>query len=159
VDLNFSYRTAPASWGTLGFTLNNSFLFKYDEITPTATGTAKAKRAGTERGSPDQAFPKHKAIGIVDWNGMGFGLTLTGRYIKHVVESQNGKTLGTRIYTDIQGRWSPHFWDDRIGVALGVNNLFGLNPPGCISCGLNNMDPGTYDVPGRYYYARVGVKY
>jgi iron complex outermembrane receptor protein len=39
-----------------------------------------------------------------------------------------------------------------------VNNLFDKDPPGCISCGLNNMDPTTYDVPGRYYYARVSVK-
>jgi iron complex outermembrane receptor protein len=159
LDVNLSYHTAPASWGSLGFTLNNSFLFKYDEITPTATGTATAKREGTERGSPDQAFPKHKAIGTIDWNGYGFGLTLTGRYIKGVTESQNGNHLGTRLYTDIQGRWDPHFWGDRLGFALGVNNLFGLNPPGCISCGLNNMDPTTYDIPGRYYYARIGVKY
>jgi iron complex outermembrane receptor protein len=159
LDVNLSYHTAPASWGSLGFTFNNSFLFKFDEVTPTATGTRTDKREGTERGSPDQAFPKHKAIGTIDWNGYGFGLTLTGRYIKSVVESQNGKTLGSRLYTDIQGRWDPHFWGDRLGFAVGVNNLFGLNPPGCISCGLNNMDPTTYDVPGRYYYARIGVRY
>ena len=159
LDVNLAYRTAPASWGTLGFTLNNSFLFKFDEITPTAAGTTKAERAGTERGNPDQAYPKHKAIGTIDWNGMGFGLTLTGRYIKGVTESQNGNEMGSRLYTDIQGRWNPHFWDNRIEVALGANNLFNLNPPGCISCGLNNMDPTTYDVPGRYYYARVGLRF
>jgi iron complex outermembrane receptor protein len=39
-----------------------------------------------------------------------------------------------------------------------VNNLFDKDPPGCISCGLNNFDPGTYDVPGRYLYARATVK-
>jgi len=161
LDVNFAYRTPQMSWGTLSFAWNNAFLFKFDEITPTATGTATAKRAGTERGSPDQAFPKYKSIGIIDWNGMGFGLTLTGRYIQHVVEPQSvgGKTLGSRLYGDIQGRWTPGFWGERIGLALGVNNVFGSNPPGCISCGLNNMDPTTYDIPGRYYYARIGVKY
>ncbi len=159
LDVNLAYHTAPASWGTLGFTFNNSFLFKFDEITPTATGTTTAKRAGTERGSPDQAYPKHKAIGTIDWNGYGFGLTLTGRYIKAVTESQNGNGLGSRLYTDVQGRWNPHFWDSRIDLALGVNNLFNLNPPGCISCGLNNMDPTTYDIPGRYYYARLSLRF
>jgi iron complex outermembrane receptor protein len=47
---------------------------------------------------------------------------------------------------------------DRFGFALGVNNLFDKDPPGCISCGLNNYDPSTYDVPGRYYYARATIR-
>ena len=163
VDLNLSYRTAPASWGTLSFTLNNAFLFKFDEITPTATGTANAKRAGTERGNPDQAYPKHKAIGIVDWNGNMFGATLTGRYIKSVTEFPDGPDapgheLDSRLYVDTQLRFTPHWMNDGVGFAIGVNNLFDKDPPGCITCGLNNMDPTTYDIPGRYYYARVSVK-
>ena len=48
--------------------------------------------------------------------------------------------------------------NDGVGFAIGVNNLFDKDPPGCITCGLNNMDPTTYDIPGRYYYARVSVK-
>jgi len=27
-----------------------------------------------------------------------------------------------------------------------------------ISCGLNNFNPTTYDVPGRYLYARATIK-
>jgi iron complex outermembrane receptor protein len=159
VDLNIAYRTAKADWGSLGFTLNNTFLKNYDVIVPAAGGTSKISREGTEQGSPDQAFPKHKAIGIVDWDGGQFGLSLTGRYISSVRESQaaNNK-LDSRFYTDIQGRWMPTF-TPTLEFAVGVNNLFDKDPPGCISCGLNNMDPGTYDVPGRYYYARIGVKY
>jgi iron complex outermembrane receptor protein len=163
MDLNIAYRTAPASWGTLGFTLNNSFLFNYDLIVPSGDGTRKISREGTEQGSPDQAFPKHKAIGILDWNGMGFGLTLTGRYIKGVNEYPDGRDndprhLSSRFYTDIQGRWSPSFMDNLLELALGVNNLFDKDPPGCITCATNNFDPNMYDVPGRYYYARIGVK-
>jgi iron complex outermembrane receptor protein len=36
-----------------------------------------------------------------------------------------------------------------------VNNLFGERPPDCFTCGLNNIDPTTYDVPGRFFYARA----
>ena len=158
LDLNFAYRTRPASWGTLGFTLNNSFLFNFDVIVPTAEGTETISREGTEQGSPDQAFPKHKAIGIVDWTGRMFGATLTGRYIKSVTESQNGNKLNSRLYVDGQLRFTPSWLSDGLGFAIGVNNLFDKDPPGCISCGLNNFDPTTYDVPGRYYYARVSVK-
>jgi iron complex outermembrane receptor protein len=158
LDLNLSYRTRPAAWGTLNFTLNNSFLFNYDVLEPTATGVGKTSLGGKERGSPDQAFPKHKAIGIVDWNNARFGATLTGRYIKSVIEDQNGNRMNSRLYVDAQARFTPSWFADGLGFAIGVNNLFDKDPPGCISCGLNNMDPTTYDVPGRYYYARVSVK-
>ena len=163
LDLNFAYRTRPASWGTLGFTFNNSFLFNYDVVVPTATGRQTISREGTEQGSPDQAFPKHKAIGIVDWAGKRFGATLTGRYIKSVVEFPDGpdnppSRMDSRLYVDAQLRFTPPWLSDGVGFALGVNNLFDKDPPGCSTCGLNNMDPTTYDVPGRYYYARVSIK-
>jgi len=158
LDVNLAYRTAPAGWGTLGFTLNNAFLFNYDIVVPTATGSAVISREGTEQGSPDQAFPKHKAIAIFDWDGRDIGLSITERYIKSVVESQNGNRLNARWYTDLQLRFHARSFADRFGFAIGVNNLFDKDPPGCISCGLNNFDPTTYDVPGRYLYARASVK-
>ena len=159
MDLNFSYRTARASWGTLGFTLNNAFLFNYDVIVPTATGTEVISREGTEQGSPDQAFPRHKAIGIVDWVGNRFGATLTGRYISAVEESEaDDNRMNSRLYVDTQLRFTPAWMSERLGFAIGINNLFDKDPPGCISCGLNNFDPTTYDVPGRYYYARASIK-
>ena len=157
LDVNFSYRTAPAGWGTLGFTFNNTFLFNFDVIVPASDGKLKISREGTEQGSPDQAFPKHKAIAILDWNKDWFGATLTGRYIKSVKETQaNNNKLNSRFYTDVQLRTQV---GDLFGFALGINNLFDKDPPGCISCGLNNFDPGTYDVPGRYLYARITAKY
>jgi iron complex outermembrane receptor protein len=159
LDVNFSYRTGKMDWGTLGFTFNNTFLFNYDVIVPTATGTNKISREGTEQGSPDQAFPKHKAIGIIDWDGTNFGFSLTGRYIKGVKETEAVNKLGSRFYTDLQLRWFAPSFADHFGFAVGVNNLFDKDPPGCISCGLNNFDPGTYDVPGRYLYARATIKY
>ena len=44
------------------------------------------------------------------------------------------------------------------GFAVGVNNIFKTKAPGCVTCDINNFDPTVYDVPGRYYYARVSVK-
>ena len=41
---------------------------------------------------------------------------------------------------------------------MGVNNMFD-GAPGCNTCDLNNFDPTAYDIPGRFYYARVGVKW
>ncbi|RST31163.1 TonB-dependent receptor [Sphingomonas ginkgonis] len=158
LDVNFTYRSAPGPLGSFGVTLNNNFLFKYRVSVPALGGSTTIKREGTEQGSPDQAFPKWKGIGILDWNLKGFGASLTGRYIRHVTESQNGNRLGDRFYTDAQLRWEPEAFGQQFGFAFGVNNLFDKDPPGCISCGLNNYDPTTYDIPGRYFYLRATVK-
>jgi iron complex outermembrane receptor protein len=58
----------------------------------------------------------------------------------------------------MQLRWQSPSFAGNFGFALGVANLFDMDPPGCIRCGLNNFDPTTYDVPGRYLYARASVK-
>jgi iron complex outermembrane receptor protein len=95
---------------------------------------------------------------MLDWDRAEFGATLTGRYISSVTESQNDNKLNERLYVDAQVRWSPDFVDENFDVAVGVNNLFDKDPPGCISCALNNYDPNTYDVPGQYFYLRVSYK-
>ena len=144
--------------GTFNFTWNNTFLKNYDVIVPVTGGTQVISREGAEQGSPAQGFPKWKAIGIVDWDGDAFGATLAGRYVHRILET-DGNTLGSKFYTDLQLRWSPPILDRRFSLAVGANNLFNVKAPGCNTCDLNNLDPSVYDVPGRYYYVRLGVKY
>jgi len=159
LDLNLAYKTDETAIGKFGFTWNNSFLFNYDVFVPVVDGTQKISREGTEQGSPDQAFPKWKAVGIVDWDIKNIGASVIGRYISSVKESEAGDNkLGSRLYIDTQLRFNSPDFAKNFGFALGVNNLFDKDPPGCISCGLNNYDPTTYDVPGRYFYARATVK-
>jgi iron complex outermembrane receptor protein len=80
---------------------------------------------------------------------------LTGRYISGVTEG-DGNRLNHRFYTDIQLRWT--LGDSGFGFAIGANNLFNVDPPQCGTCGLNNMDPTTYDVPGTFFYARATLR-
>jgi iron complex outermembrane recepter protein len=164
IDLNLAYRTLRTSAGTFGFTWNNTFLRNWDLLLPVSGGTQTVSREGTEVGSPSQAYPKWKSIGIIDWDGGQFGATLTGRYIKSVEESSGapGTTgphdLGDKFYTDLQLRaWAPGL-TDRLGFAFGVNNLFNVKAPACFTCDVNGFDPTTYDTPGRYFYFRMSVK-
>jgi iron complex outermembrane receptor protein len=162
IDLNLAYRRPLAGAGTLGLTWNNTFLKLYNVTTPTGTGTQLEKRAGEETGSPSQGYPKWKSIGSIDWDGFGFGATVTGRYVSKLHEILNNESpLKATFYTDAQLRWSPKFnlFVHDIQLAVGVNNLFNVKTPGCVSCDTNNMDPTVYDTPGRYYYARIGLKY
>ena len=78
-------------------------------------------RRGTERGSPDQAYPKFKANTTLDWTLGSFNASVTGRYIQHVTESGSTpfggitgnltNVLGSRFYVDAQVNWSPPILD------------------------------------------------
>lgn len=153
VDLSLIYRGGTGPAGQLNLTWTSTFLFNYHVTVPATNGTTRIDREGTEQGSPDQAFPKFKSTGIIDWNLNQIGVSLTGRYIGGVTEA-NGNRLNARFYTDIQLRWTPG-WLNGLGFAIGANNVFNSDPPACFSCGLNNMDPTTYDVPGTFFYGRV----
>jgi iron complex outermembrane receptor protein len=162
IDLNLAYTRRLANMGNLGLTWNNTFLDKFDIASPTDTGNVVTHQAGVETGTPTHAFPKWKSIGTIDWNGFGFGATLTGRYISHITEvTLNNHQIKSIFYTDAQLRWTPkfNFILHDVEFAVGANNLFNIKTPGCESCDVSsNFDP-IYDTPGRYYYARIGVKY
>ena len=157
IDLNIAYRFPRFQIGQFNFTWNNTFLSNYDVLVPTTDGELVIHREGTELGSPSQAFPKYKSIGILDWNLDSVGATLTGRYISSLVEA-DGNHMDARLYNDFQARWTPGFFQERFGVAVGVNNFMNVKAPGCFTCDINNFDPSAYDLPGRYYYGRISVK-
>ncbi len=157
IDLNLAYRTLETGVGRFGFTWNNTFLTDFDLILPTSDGTETISREGTEVGSPSQAYPKWKSIGVVDWDGRDLGASITGRYIKSVREG-DGNKIKSMFYTDLQLRFSSPSFAEHGGLALGVNNLFDVKAPACFTCDVNGFDPTTYDIPGRYMYARATIK-
>jgi iron complex outermembrane recepter protein len=134
-------------------------LLEFTELQPTSTGLQPITREGTERGSPDQAFPRTKSNTMFDWDKGEFGATASVRYISAVQESGAANRLDSRTYLDAQVRWTPTFLaNGGLRIALGVNNLLDKDPPGCITCGLNNYDPNAYDAPGRFMYLRLSYK-
>ena len=158
IDFNVAYKSPKTAVGTFGLTWNNTFLRNFDILVPTAEGVQVISREGTEVGSPSQAFPKWKSVGIIDWDVANFGASLTGRYIKSVRETNAVNKIKSMFYTDLQVRFHAPSFSDNFGFALGVNNLFDVKAPACFGCDVNGFDPTTYDVPGRYLYARATVK-
>lgn len=159
IDVNFIWTSPEWSVGTFGARWYTTRLLEFTEFVPTSGGLAAVEREGTERGSPDQAYPKTKSTLMLDWDKADFGATLTGRYLSKVQEAGDPNKLEARLYVDAQLRWSPRFLDEGLGVAVGVNNLFDKDPPGCVTCGLNNYDPNAYDAPGRFMYLRLSYKH
>ncbi len=157
VDLTINYRSPKTSAGAFGVSLNATWLTKY--VLSASNGFVVIDRRGTERGSPDQAFPKFKGNGTIDWSLGDVAASFTGRYIDSVVEVDgSGNTLHSRFYGDVQLSYSPSAFDRRVTLTLGVNNVFNQDPPACFSCSVNNYDPTTYDVPGQFGYIRLSYK-
>ena len=159
LDATLNLRTGASGGSSFGFTLAANFLFQYDEGVPATNGTTTTSYLGFERGSPDQAYPKFKASGTVDWRVGPVKALVTGRYIGPVTEIQDTtKNLNSRFYTDFQLQLTPNMFDSRVTLTLGMNNAFDVSPPACFSCSLNNYDPTSYDVPGRFGYVRLSYK-
>ncbi|MGE3930170.1 MAG: TonB-dependent receptor [Hyphomonadaceae bacterium] len=159
VDVTVDWRFPETSIGTFGLRSSTAFLIEYNELLPASGGLVSIPREGTERGNPDQAYPEIKSTLTLNWDYLEWGASLTARYISEVDEPVGvNNTLSSITYLDAQARWTPAMFDDRVTIALGVNNLADEDPPGCFSCGLNNFDPTTYDPPGRFGYLRIAYR-
>lgn len=157
-DLTLSYRSPDTGAGVFGLSLNGNYLREYSETVPAAVGSTTTQYRGRTRGFPDQSYPKFKGTGVIDWQGGDFGASFTGRYIDAVREFDD-KKLNSRIYSDIQLTFAPSFIaDKKLAFAIGVNNVFNVDPPACFSCTGPNYDPQTYDVPGQFGYLRISYK-
>ena len=154
VDFNISWTSPDWSFGQFSVASFTSHLLEYTD----GATTPAVSREGTERGSPSQAFPEWKSTTSLNWELAGFGATLTNRYTSSLIETANGGTeMDAYSPWDIQVRWAPEFAHGG-EFALGVNNMFEEDTPGCFSCDVNNMDPSVHDVPGRFGYFRVSFK-
>lgn len=156
IDVNLSYRGFDIGAGRLGFNWNNTFLLNYDVLVPGPTGTDLLSREGTQVGSPAQGFPKWKSVGSINFDGPSFGASVTGRYVSKLTET-GGNVLDSVFYTDLQLRFLVG-QEDEFGFALGVNNLFDVSTPGCITCESNNFSQAMHDIPGRYFYVRANFR-
>jgi len=155
IDATFNYRSPNFGGGSAGLVFNAAWLLTYDVIPPSDLNAPTLEYAGTERGSPDQAYPKFKFNATIDWSSDAWGLSFTGRYISEVDERDGVHTMGDVFYGDIQAYFAPSWMNHRWRLTAGVNNLFDRDPPPCFTCDSANFDPTTYDIPGQFWYARL----
>ncbi len=155
IDVAANFRTPKSGAGSFGLSLNGNFLLKYSETFPATVGFSTTDYRGQTRGFPDQSYPRFKGNGTLDWAMDAFTASFTGRYINAVREA-DGKKLKSTFYGDIQLGYA--FFQKRMALTIGVNNVFNQDPPPCFSCTGPNYDPTTYDVPGQFGYLRVSYK-
>jgi iron complex outermembrane receptor protein len=155
IDATLTVRSGETGVGRFGLYVSGNYLLKYAERTPATNGFTNTDYVGTERGSPDQTYPHFKGLGTIDWTLGPVTASITARYIDNVQEIAAENELESRLYGDAQLQFRPRWLDSRFAFTFGVNNVFDKDPPACFSCSLNNFDPTTYDIPGRFGYLRL----
>lgn len=166
-DFSADWRLPEQAWGQLAFAWKTTWVTKYELVNE--AGQPEPRAPGVEINN--SAIPETTSTLAAVWRGAGgWQAAWTARYIDRLRESCAGANgydicddsdndrndLGATTYHDAQLSWGTDAWMKDFRVTLGVNNVFAKDPPICLSCSLNGYDASTYDLPGRFWYARVG---
>ncbi|WP_298576663.1 TonB-dependent receptor [uncultured Luteimonas sp.] len=166
-DFSADWRLPEQGWGQLAFAWKTTWVTRYELVNE--AGQAEPRAPGVEINN--SAIPDLTSTLSAVWRGGGgWQAAWTARYIDRLRESCAGANgfdicddssndrndLGATTYHDAQLSWGTDAWMKDFRITLGLNNVFGKDPPICLSCSLNGYDASTYDLPGRFWYARVG---
>ncbi|WP_243048028.1 TonB-dependent receptor [Dyella sp. RRB7] len=146
--------------------LNTTYIDTYkNDATPGQPGATTVNYAGTYT----QQFgniSRWRGTWTLNWNLGNWSAQWQTRYINHLSNltayADTGASVSTPMggvaYHSIQAGYEVPKYHTRLDI--GVDNLSDKIPPLVYQNGLNyNVDTATYDTLGRYYWARVTVKF
>ncbi len=171
-DVKFTWRSKPTAIGHFSTSVLTTRVNKYQQVD--ALGNVAQKQVGIE--SNNSAIPRYRMNAQIGYGIADFEFTWTVRYLSSVKEACGSVTvtpvpgcadnapttyheLGSVTYNDLQGSYNDAFRVKGLSLDLGVNNLFGRNPPVCFTCTLNGYDAGTYDLPGAFWNVRAKYQF
>ena len=165
VDSKVDWVGSHHNWGHLTASLQATLVTEYKAIDN--FGNVSQRQVNVE--VTDSAIPRLRSNAQLGWGRDDWTLNWILRYIDSVKEAcanapisavpgcSNGETwhaMKAVLYHDAQAEWTNALTVKGLRLALGINNLFGQNPPVCYTCTLNGYDAGTYDLPGAFWNAR-----
>lgn len=157
-DLAFRWRIPTARMGTFNLGLLGTYLAEFVELTRNPDGSLnETDRTGTITNETFQrAFPELRVLSTLDWTYGRWSNGLVLRYVDDM-EQASGNTLDSRVFTDVQARYTLPYRDDALTFVLGSNNVLDEDPAVCDSCGIIGMSPVVHDLPGRIVYAQLVI--
>lgn len=170
LDAKFNWTGPDWSWGRLNASLQATYVMGYKAID--IDGNRSQREVGIE--VADSAIPEWQLNAQLGWTSGDWDVNWTMRYIDAVKEScsnvpvgeapgcQGGvefNTLGSTTINDVQVGWKNAFALDGLKLSFGANNVFGKEPPVCLTCSLNGYDAGTYDLPGAFWYVSANYRF
>lgn len=180
IDFNADYSFPSTSIGNFRFSTNWTFVRSFVTVVPDAsspTGFKSVEQAGY---STDE-IPKARGQLGLNWDLGNWSAVWNVQYIGHIYERCSATTikmdecsepnsfdentgtmgknhLGTTIYHDAAITY--HAGLINTDFTFGVRNLFNKQFPAALTAANNSMLPEMgYRIPGRFFYARIGVKF
>jgi iron complex outermembrane recepter protein len=169
-DLKANWLSPDWSWGHVSASLQSTWINEYKATD--ADGNVSTRAVGIE--VSDSAIPEWQTNMQLGWGMGNWEATWTMRYISSVDEDctsatiaevpgclnpEQVNTLGATTYHDMQVSWKDAFSLEGLRLAVGANNVFGKEPPVCVTCSLNGYDAGTYDLPGAFWYVSADYRF
>jgi iron complex outermembrane receptor protein len=170
VDLKINWTGTETPWGRPSLAVQSTYVDSYKAVDD--NGNVSTRQVGVE--TNNGSIPRIRVNAQIGWAVSSWQASWIVRYIHSVTEAcfsaivvgvpgcesaNDFHVLRAVVYNDAQLEWRDAFTLPGLKVALGVNNLFGVNPPICFSCTLNGYDAATYDLPGAFWSARVSYKF
>jgi outer membrane receptor protein involved in Fe transport len=180
-DLNAHYRLPETAIGRFTLNLQATYLDRYtDDLAPGLPGNIPQEYAGHETTSvsaiPYANFSRWKALASINWNRGAWSAAWTVKYIgKFTVgyarldyndsacafSAPAGCELkyGASVYHNVTAGYNLEALDTRVDV--GIDNIGDKSPPFIYNNNAinGNVDPATFDTIGRFYWARLTVKF
>ncbi len=168
-DLKINWLSPEWGFGSLSAALQTTWVREYKAVD--GDGNVSSRRVGIEVG--DSAIPEWQTNAQLGWHKGNFDVAYGLRYIDSVEEDCNNATistvpnclnaravnkLGAVTYHDVQFSWNNALFDG-LKLSVGGNNVFGKEPPICVTCSLNGYDAGTYDLPGAFWYVSADYRF
>jgi iron complex outermembrane receptor protein len=151
----------PAAGGKIDSALDLAYLEKYRTYVPQPDGSVVIDDRAGKGDQPRSTFPRLKGQASLRYIAPSYTLGWKTRYIGSSTDIPdnpvNGGTTGSVVYHDLQlGYTLP---GGKTSVALGMDNVFDKMPPLSAANNPINFDIYTYDVRGRYFYAKLATKF
>ncbi len=155
-DLNVAWRSRMTSWGRFGVTWNNTWLEGFKVTLPVEGGTQTDQRAGTELGSPSQAYPHYKSQSASRLGSRRFRREPDRPLHLEAARGRRQYHEGPAVHR-CQLRWSPAIMNHAFGLRCGCEQRLQHEDPRAATPATQPRST-AYDMPGRFYYGRVTVK-
>ncbi|HZV64775.1 MAG TPA: TonB-dependent receptor, partial [Telluria sp.] len=151
----------PVGGAKIDSALDLAYLDKYRSYVPQPDGSVVVDDRAGKGDQPRSTFPRLKGQAALRYLASNYTLGWKTRYIGSTTDIANnpingGKTASV-VYHDLQlGYALP---GGKVNIALGVDNVFDKMPPLSAANNPINFDIYTYDVRGRYLYAKLASKF
>jgi len=160
VDATARY-VAPVAGGKIDSALDLSYLERYRSYVPQPNGSVVIDDRAGKSDQPRSTFPRLKGQASIRYIAANWTASWKARYIGRSADlpgnAINGGMVGAVTYNDLQlGYTLP---GRNVTLAFGIDNAFDKQPPASAANNPINFDMYTYDVRGRYMYAKISSKF